>query len=75
MTHPPPPGHGPAWPTSPNLKIIDVGAMSLGEGIEDYARLMQAAPCEVLGFEPLIDEPVTGTGNDDLLGEGKQDGE
>lgn len=35
-------------------------------------QLNQIAPA---GFEPLIDEPVTGTGNDDLLGEGKQDGE
>lgn len=35
-------------------------------------RMNQIAPA---GFEPLIDEPVTGTGNDDLLGEGKPDGE
>ena len=35
-------------------------------------ELNQIAPA---GFEPLIDEPVTGTGNDDLLGEGRQDGE
>lgn len=35
-------------------------------------QLNQIAPA---GFEPLIDEPVTGTGNDDLLGEGKAEGE
>lgn len=35
-------------------------------------QLNQIAPA---GFEPLIDEPVTGTGNDDLLGEGRQGGE
>lgn len=35
-------------------------------------QLNQIAPA---GFEPLIDEPVTGTGNDDLLGEGKAQGE
>ncbi|MFM2372555.1 MAG: hypothetical protein RIS85_2277, partial [Pseudomonadota bacterium] len=31
-------------------------------------QLNQIAPA---GFEPLIDEPVTGTGNDDLLGDGR----
>lgn len=35
-------------------------------------QLNQIAPA---GFEPLIDEPVTGTGNDDLLGQGKPEGE
>ncbi|WP_231735571.1 hypothetical protein [Novosphingobium sp. CCH12-A3] len=35
-------------------------------------QLNQIAPA---GFEPLIDEPVTGTGNDDLLGEARETGE
>ncbi|MGV3510525.1 MAG: beta strand repeat-containing protein [Novosphingobium sp.] len=37
--------------------------------------LIQLSPIAPAGFEPLIDEPVTGTGNDDILGEGKQEGE
>jgi len=35
-------------------------------------QLNQIAPA---GFEPLIDEPVTGTGNDDLLGAARETGE
>lgn len=42
----------PLLPPLPRLKIVDVGAMSLGEGTEPYAPLMQAAPCDVYGFEP-----------------------
>lgn len=42
----------PLLPTLPRLKIVDVGAMSLGEGTEPYAPLMQAVPCELYGFEP-----------------------
>lgn len=37
--------------------------------------VIQLSPIAPAGFEPLIDEPVTGTGNDDILGEGKQGGE
>lgn len=43
-------------PPLPRLKIVDVGAMSLGEGTEPYAALMQATPCDVIGFEPVTDE-------------------
>lgn len=42
----------PLLPMLPRLKIVDVGAMSLGEGTEPYAPLMQAAPCDLYGFEP-----------------------
>lgn len=40
----------------PTIKIIDVGAMSLGADKDPYAKLMRAAPCEVLGFEPVARE-------------------
>lgn len=40
----------------PRLKILDVGAMSLGEGTEPYAALLKAAPCAVIGFEPVETE-------------------
>lgn len=40
----------------PRLKITDVGAMWVGEGVEPYAALLKAAPCEILGFEPIAAE-------------------
>jgi FkbM family methyltransferase len=40
----------------PRLKITDVGAMSFGPGTETYASLLKAAPCEVVGFEPIEGE-------------------
>ncbi len=43
-------------PPLPRLKIVDVGAMSFGEGEEPYARLMKAVPCDVIGFEPVVAE-------------------
>jgi FkbM family methyltransferase len=43
-------------PFSLFLKIVDVGAMSLGEGTEPYAALMNAIPCGVYGFEPIAAE-------------------
>lgn len=43
-------------PPLPRLKIIDVGAMSLGDGTEPYAMLIDALPCEVIGFEPVETE-------------------
>lgn len=45
-------------PAVPPLKIIDVGAMLIGEGKEPYARLVAATPCEVIGFEPQPTECV-----------------
>jgi FkbM family methyltransferase len=46
----------PVLPPLPRLKIVDVGAMSIGEGEEPYSRLMKAVPCEVIGFEPVAAE-------------------
>jgi FkbM family methyltransferase len=43
-------------PALPRLKIVDVGAMSIGQGAEPYARLMKALPCDVIGFEPVAAE-------------------
>lgn len=40
----------------PTIRIIDVGAMSIGEDKDPYARLMRAVPCEVIGFEPVARE-------------------
>lgn len=40
----------------PRLKIIDVGAMSLGEDKDPYADLLKSVPCEVIGFEPVAQE-------------------
>jgi len=35
------------------IKIVDVGAMSLGDDSDVYANLVKAAPVEVIGFEPV----------------------
>ena len=43
-------------PPIPRLKIVDVGAMSLGEGTDAYSPLTSATPCEVYGFEPGAEE-------------------
>jgi FkbM family methyltransferase len=44
-------------PGLPRLKIVDVGAMSLGPGSPPpYARLLAAVPCDVVGFEPVARE-------------------
>jgi FkbM family methyltransferase len=40
----------------PRVKIVDVGAMSIGEGHEPYSKLMKALPCDVIGFEPIAGE-------------------
>jgi len=40
----------------PRLKIVDVGALSLGEGKDPYARLVASVPCELIGFEPVLAE-------------------
>lgn len=42
----------PAWPALQPIKIVDVGASPYSPGSEPYARLLAAAPCEVVGFEP-----------------------
>lgn len=38
------------------VKIVDVGAMSLGEDNDPYARLTEAIRCEIVGFEPVEEE-------------------
>jgi FkbM family methyltransferase len=43
-------------PPFPRLKIVDVGAMHLGEGAEPYADLLKSVPCEIIGFEPNVAE-------------------
>jgi protein O-GlcNAc transferase len=43
-------------PNLPRLKIVDVGAMSLGEGTDAYSPLTNATPCDVYGFEPVAVE-------------------
>ena len=40
----------------PTIRIVDVGAMSLGEEKDPYAKLMRSVPCEVIGFEPVARE-------------------
>lgn len=40
-------------PSLPKIKIVDVGAMTHGEGTEPYYPLLKAVPCEVIGFEPV----------------------
>lgn len=47
---------GPVLPSLPPLKIVDVGAMSLGEGHDAYSPLVKAFPCEIVGFEPVAAE-------------------
>jgi hypothetical protein len=39
-------------PSLPRLKIVDVGAMTLGDGTYPYSPLTRAAPCDAYGFEP-----------------------
>jgi FkbM family methyltransferase len=46
----------PLLPALPRLKIVDVGAMSLGEGTDAYSPLTRAAACDVYGFEPGAEE-------------------
>jgi FkbM family methyltransferase len=43
-------------PQLPRLKIVDVGAMTIGENTEPYAALVNAVPCDVIGFEPVAAE-------------------
>ncbi len=47
---------GPLLPPLPALKIIDVGAMSIGENQDAYSALANAVSCEVIGFEPVVKE-------------------
>lgn len=42
-------------PLSP-IKVIDIGAMAIGNEADPYAGLAAAAPVEVIGFEPVAAE-------------------
>ena len=46
----------PLLPPLPRLKIVDVGAMSLGDDTDAYSPLAAATPCDIYGFEPGADE-------------------
>lgn len=43
-------------PSVPTIKVVDVGAMWLGEGIEPYSALLEAGLAAVVGFEPVAEE-------------------
>jgi FkbM family methyltransferase len=43
-------------PPLPRLKIVDIGAMTMGEGKDCYAPLLRSTPCELIGFEPVTAE-------------------
>jgi FkbM family methyltransferase len=43
-------------PDPPRIKIVDVGAMSLGDDKDPYSPLMKTVPTEVIGFEPVARE-------------------
>lgn len=46
----------PLLPPVPTLRIVDVGAMFIGEGQDAYSSLAKVLPCEVIGFEPVAAE-------------------
>ena len=46
----------PLLPPFPAIKIVDVGAMTLGEGNDPYSRLTKSVDCELVGFEPVQTE-------------------
>lgn len=43
-------------PSLPTIKVIDVGAMFAGDGIEPYSALRDAGLATVVGFEPVAEE-------------------
>jgi len=43
-------------PPLPRIKVIDIGAMSLGQGTEPYFPLMELNMVDVTGFEPIDKE-------------------
>jgi FkbM family methyltransferase len=46
----------PLLPALPRFKIVDVGAMMIGDGKEPFESLLRAVPCDVVGFEPVVTE-------------------
>jgi len=43
-------------PDLPRINIVDIGAMSLGEGTEPYHKLMELGIADIVGFEPIKEE-------------------
>jgi FkbM family methyltransferase len=43
-------------PSLPTIKVVDVGAMWAGDGIEPYSALRDAGLATVVGFEPVAEE-------------------
>jgi len=43
-------------PDLPRINIVDIGAMSLGEGTEPYFKLMELGIADIVGFEPIEEE-------------------
>ena len=44
----------------PCLKIVDIGAMHIGEGAALHAALLKSVPCEIIGFDPTDQFPLSG---------------
>lgn len=42
----------PLLPECPSIKIVDIGAMSLGVGTDPYQQLLETGLATVIGFEP-----------------------
>ena len=43
-------------PSLPTIKVVDVGAMWAGDGIEPYSARRDAGLATVVGFEPVAEE-------------------
>lgn len=43
-------------PKKPTIRVVDVGAMALGEVKDDYQPLIDAGLADVIGFEPVEEE-------------------
>ncbi len=43
-------------PDRPTIKVIDIGAMTLGPGTDSYSSLEQAGVARIVGFEPVQSE-------------------
>ena len=40
----------------PSIRIVDVGALWLGEGAQVYHALLESGKASVIGFEPIAEE-------------------
>jgi FkbM family methyltransferase len=43
-------------PTLPTIKVVDVGALWLGDGVAPYSALLAGGLATVVGFEPILEE-------------------